>query len=59
MSADAPNPKTAVEEPVRSADRQGGPLSDEIPPASTNWRSDEESTVPAQRPSVDDEAEKR
>ncbi|MFG1659610.1 DUF3068 domain-containing protein [Micromonospora chersina] len=37
----------------------GGPLSDEIPPASTNWRTDEESTVPAQRPAVDDEAEKR
>ncbi|MEU4370706.1 DUF3068 domain-containing protein [Micromonospora chersina] len=63
--ADAP---TRVEEPVRDADatdeqvevdRQGGPLSDEIPPASTNWRTDEESTVPAQRPAVDDEAEKR
>ena len=64
--ADAP---TRVEEPVRGADpatdeqaesdRQSGPLSDEIPPASTNWRTDEESTVPAQRPAVDDEAEKR
>ncbi|MFI6332164.1 DUF3068 domain-containing protein [Micromonospora chersina] len=63
--ADAP---TRVEEPVLDADatdervevdRQGGPLSDEIPPASTNWRTDEESTVPAQRPAVDDEAEKR
>ncbi|MFG3577246.1 DUF3068 domain-containing protein [Micromonospora chersina] len=59
---------TRVEEPARDADptdepvevdRQGGPLSDEIPPASTNWRTDEESTVPAQRPAVDDEAEKR
>ncbi|MBM0225566.1 MULTISPECIES: DUF3068 domain-containing protein [Micromonospora] len=64
--ADVP---TRVEEPVRGADaatdeqfevdRQGGPLSDEIPPASTNWRAEEEPAVPAQRPATEDGAGKR
>ncbi|TDC81958.1 DUF3068 domain-containing protein [Micromonospora sp. KC606] len=38
-------------------ERTGGPLSDEIPPASTNWRADGESAAPAQR-TASDEAEK-
>ncbi|MEU7923118.1 DUF3068 domain-containing protein [Micromonospora zamorensis] len=45
------------QEPVRDAETAeqprtepaGGPLTDEIPPASTNWKS-EDPTVPAQRP---------
>ncbi|MFV2116334.1 DUF3068 domain-containing protein [Micromonospora sp. LOL_025] len=37
-----------AEQPTVS-DREGGPLSDEIPPASTNWRGDDR-TVPGQRP---------
>ncbi|MEU5942131.1 DUF3068 domain-containing protein [Micromonospora sp. NPDC047548] len=49
---DAP---TRHEKPV--VDREGGPLSDEIPPASTNWRADDEPTVPTQRP-ASDESEK-
>ncbi|WP_431727979.1 DUF3068 domain-containing protein [Verrucosispora sp. TAA-831] len=40
---------TRVDQPaVRDDERQSGPLSDEIPPASTNWKS-EEPTVPQQR----------
>ncbi|MGW0506031.1 DUF3068 domain-containing protein [Micromonospora sp. NPDC003241] len=40
---------TRVDQPaVRDDERQSGPLSDEIPPASTNWKS-EEPTVPGQR----------
>ncbi|MFF0722324.1 DUF3068 domain-containing protein [Micromonospora sp. NPDC003816] len=40
---------TRVDQPaVRDDQRQSGPLSDEIPPASTNWKSDEP-TVPGQR----------
>jgi hypothetical protein len=35
---------------IRGEEREGGPLTDEIPPASTNWRSDDEPTVPTQRP---------
>ncbi|PWR12789.1 DUF3068 domain-containing protein [Micromonospora acroterricola] len=51
---------TRVDQPaVRDEDRPGGPLTDEIPPASTNWKSDD-STVPTQRSAPDaDEAEKR
>ncbi|MEH0938190.1 DUF3068 domain-containing protein [Micromonospora psammae] len=60
--------RPTAEQPA--VDRPGGPLSDEIPPASTNWKSDDEPTVPTQRtgddePTVptqrvaDDEAEKR
>ena len=48
---------TRVDQPVvREDDRAGGPLTDEIPPASTNWRSDEP-TVPIQR-GTQGEAEK-
>ncbi|MDG4794474.1 DUF3068 domain-containing protein [Micromonospora sp. WMMD1082] len=48
-SAD-PTP-TRVDEPaVRDDEREGGPLTDEIPPASTNWKSE----VPGQRPAQDD-----
>ncbi|SCL15152.1 Protein of unknown function [Micromonospora rhizosphaerae] len=36
----------------------GGPLTDEIPPATTNWRADGEPTVPDQRAGAD-EPEKR
>ncbi|WP_245670140.1 DUF3068 domain-containing protein [Micromonospora mirobrigensis] len=46
-----------VDEPVteeRPAEREGGPLSDEIPPASTNWKSDDEATVPVQRAGADE-----
>ncbi|MEH0846298.1 DUF3068 domain-containing protein [Micromonospora sp. CPCC 205711] len=46
---------TAEQPPV---EREGGPLSDELPPASTNWRAEDEPTVPVQRPAADDEAEK-
>ncbi|AEB47764.1 DUF3068 domain-containing protein [Micromonospora maris] len=49
---------TRVDQPaVRDDDRAAGPLTDEIPPASTNWRS-EEPTVPLQR-GTQGEAEKR
>ncbi|TCB98867.1 DUF3068 domain-containing protein [Micromonospora zingiberis] len=42
---------TRVDQPVvREDDRAGGPLTDEIPPATTNWKSTEEPTVPSQRP---------
>ncbi|MBM0277045.1 DUF3068 domain-containing protein [Micromonospora tarensis] len=52
-----PTPTRMDQEPVRDADTAeqprpqpvGGPLTDEIPPASTNWKS-EEPTVPTQRP---------
>ncbi|NYF55847.1 hypothetical protein HDA35_001678 [Micromonospora purpureochromogenes] len=55
---DEPAERDTAEQPV--LEREGGVLSDEIPPASTNWRDEEESTVPAQRPAPDeDEAEKR
>ncbi|MEV0157649.1 DUF3068 domain-containing protein [Micromonospora sp. NPDC050686] len=37
---------------------EAGPLTDEIPPATTNWKSDEAATVPSQRP-VADEPEQR
>ncbi|MEV4481316.1 DUF3068 domain-containing protein [Micromonospora coxensis] len=52
---DAP---TRQEEPVTDERSEGGPLSDEIPPASTNWRAEDEPTVPTQRVTPD-EAEKR
>ncbi|MBM0238526.1 DUF3068 domain-containing protein [Micromonospora sp. ATA32] len=43
--------ETRVDGPaIRDEEREGGPLTDEIPPASTNWRSDDEPTVPTQRP---------
>ncbi|MFC0002555.1 DUF3068 domain-containing protein [Micromonospora siamensis] len=45
------------DEPVteeRPTERAGGPLSDEIPPASTNWKSDDEATVPVQRAGADE-----
>ncbi|MEV0805788.1 DUF3068 domain-containing protein [Micromonospora sp. NPDC050200] len=58
---DAP---TRHEEPVVERERptaeqpavghEGGLLSDEIPPASTNWRADEEPTVPTQRAGSDE-----
>ncbi|MEV6812100.1 DUF3068 domain-containing protein [Micromonospora sp. NPDC051296] len=49
---------TRVDQPaVRDDEPEGGPLTDEIPPASTNWKSDEP-TVPGQRP-AQDESEKR
>ncbi|MBL6278804.1 DUF3068 domain-containing protein [Micromonospora fiedleri] len=49
---------TRVDQPaVRDDERAAGPLTDEIPPASTNWRS-EEPTVPLQR-GTQGEAEKR
>ncbi|MGW5561010.1 porin PorA family protein [Micromonospora sp. NPDC003944] len=52
-----PTPTRVDQEPVRDPDTVeqprpqpvGGPLSDEIPPASTNWKS-EDPTVPTQRP---------
>ncbi|MFJ6199843.1 DUF3068 domain-containing protein [Micromonospora sp. NPDC092111] len=44
-------------EPVTAGERQGGPLSDEIPPASTNWRTDEKS-APAPRKATEGEAGK-
>ena len=48
---------TRVDQPaVRGDEREGGPLTDEIPPASTNWKSGEP-TVPGQRP-AQGEAEK-
>ncbi|WP_410822436.1 DUF3068 domain-containing protein [Micromonospora sp. 050-3] len=54
---DDPTPTRVDQEPVRDTDTVeqprpqpvGGPLSDEIPPASTNWKS-EDPTVPTQRP---------
>ncbi|MEH1028073.1 DUF3068 domain-containing protein [Micromonospora profundi] len=56
-SAD-PTPTTVDQEPVRETPAPvGGPLTDEIPPASTNWRSDDP-TVPTQR-SVPGEVEQR
>ncbi|WP_433551940.1 DUF3068 domain-containing protein [Micromonospora zamorensis] len=51
VPADDPAP-TRVDQPaVRDdkSERDGGLLADEIPPASTNWKS-EDPTVPAQRP---------
>ncbi|GIJ78133.1 Protein of unknown function [Micromonospora phaseoli] len=49
---------TRVDQPVvRDDERAAGPLTDEIPPASTNWKSDEP-TVPSQRP-AQDESEKK
>ncbi|SCG78602.1 Protein of unknown function [Micromonospora echinaurantiaca] len=39
---------TRVDQPAVRDDREGGPLTDEIPPASTNWKTDP--TVPTQRP---------
>ncbi|RKN37716.1 DUF3068 domain-containing protein [Micromonospora endolithica] len=62
-----PTPTRVDQEPVRDdtptaeqprTEPAGGVLSDEIPPASTNWKGDD-SSVPHQRPSTDDEAEKR
>ncbi|MGB2569197.1 porin PorA family protein [Micromonospora citrea] len=44
--------RPTAEQPA--VDREGGPLSDEIPPASTNWRADDEPTVPTQRPASDE-----
>lgn len=52
-----PTPTRVDQEPVRDEETVqqprpqpvGGPLSDEIPPASTNWKS-EDPTVPTQRP---------
>ncbi|MET8092533.1 DUF3068 domain-containing protein [Micromonospora sp. NPDC005220] len=52
-----PTPTRVDQEPVRDTDTVeqprpqpvGGPLTDEIPPASTNWKS-EDPTVPTQRP---------
>ncbi|MFC8615561.1 DUF3068 domain-containing protein [Micromonospora purpureochromogenes] len=62
--ADVPPAPTRYDEPVvdeerptaeqPAVDREGGPLSDEIPPASTNWRADDEPTVPTQRPASDE-----
>ncbi|MCG5443419.1 DUF3068 domain-containing protein [Micromonospora sp. NIE79] len=56
-AVDDPTPTRVDQEPVRDTDTVeqprpqpvGGPLSDEIPPASTNWKS-EDPTVPTQRP---------
>ncbi|MFV2103837.1 DUF3068 domain-containing protein [Micromonospora sp. LOL_024] len=49
---------TRVDQPVvRDDERAAGLLTDEIPPASTNWKSDEP-TVPSQRP-AQDESEKK
>ncbi|RZT81636.1 DUF3068 family protein [Micromonospora violae] len=46
-----PTPTRVDQEPVRDSDtaEQPGVLTDEIPPASTNWKS-EDPTVPTQRP---------
>ncbi|GAA0409597.1 MULTISPECIES: DUF3068 domain-containing protein [Micromonospora] len=52
-----PTPTRVDQQAVRDDDRAAGPLTDEIPPASTNWRS-EEPTVPIQR-GTQGEAEKR
>ncbi|MGC5054894.1 DUF3068 domain-containing protein [Micromonospora sp. DT48] len=52
-----PAPTRVDQAPVRDDAREGGPLSDEIPPASTNWKS-EESTVPSQR-AAQSESEKQ
>ncbi|MEG3633349.1 DUF3068 domain-containing protein [Micromonospora palythoicola] len=52
-----PAPTRVDQPPVRDDAREGGPLTDEIPPASTNWKS-EESTVPSQR-SAQGESEKQ
>ncbi|MBQ0988778.1 DUF3068 domain-containing protein [Micromonospora sp. PSH03] len=56
-AVDDPTPTRVDQEPVRDTDTVeqprpqpvGGPLSDEIPPATTNWKS-EDPTVPTQRP---------
>ncbi|WP_328651764.1 DUF3068 domain-containing protein [Micromonospora sp. NBC_00330] len=56
-AVDDPTPTRVDQEPVRDTDTVeqprpqpvGGPLTDEIPPASTNWKS-EDPTVPTQRP---------
>ncbi|MGK5442688.1 DUF3068 domain-containing protein [Micromonospora sp. URMC 105] len=59
--ADVPPVPAPVDAPTRHdepvVDREGGPLTDEIPPASTNWRTDDEPTVPTQR-TASDETEK-
>ncbi|GIJ34221.1 DUF3068 domain-containing protein [Micromonospora sediminimaris] len=52
-----PAPTRVDQPPVRDDARPGGPLTDEIPPASTNWKS-EEPTVPSQR-SAQGESEKQ
>ncbi|PZG15826.1 DUF3068 domain-containing protein [Micromonospora craterilacus] len=52
-----PTPTRVDQPPVRDDEPEGGPLTDEIPPASTNWKSDEPA-VPGQRP-AQDESEKR
>ncbi|WP_433530386.1 DUF3068 domain-containing protein [Micromonospora sp. CA-263727] len=52
-----PTPTRVDQTPVRDDEREGGPLTDEIPPASTNWKSDEP-TVPTQRP-AQGESEKK
>ncbi|GIJ21951.1 DUF3068 domain-containing protein [Micromonospora lutea] len=52
-----PAPTRVDQPPVRDDAREGGPLSDEIPPASTNWKT-EESTVPSQR-AAQSESEKQ
>ncbi|NGM15717.1 DUF3068 domain-containing protein [Verrucosispora sioxanthis] len=52
-----PAPTRVDQPPVRDDAREAGPLTDEIPPASTNWKS-EESTVPSQR-SAQGESEKQ
>ncbi|GAA4578736.1 hypothetical protein GCM10023176_55230 [Micromonospora coerulea] len=55
---DEPDERDTAEQPA--VEREGGLLSDEIPPASTDWRAEEEPTVPTQRPGADeDETEKR
>ena len=55
---DAPAPVDAPTRHDESVEQgqpaEGGPLTDEIPPASTNWRADDEATVPTQRPGSDE-----
>ncbi|MFI7578151.1 DUF3068 domain-containing protein [Micromonospora sp. NPDC049497] len=62
-----PTPTRVDQEPVHddtatveqpTTEPAGGVLKDEIPPASTNWKGDDDPSVPAQR-SATDEAEKR
>ncbi|MCM0674912.1 DUF3068 domain-containing protein [Micromonospora phytophila] len=48
----ADDARDTAEQPT-VAEREGGPLSDEIPPASTNWKADDP-TVPGQRPAPDE-----
>ncbi|MFC4146833.1 DUF3068 domain-containing protein [Micromonospora mangrovi] len=55
---DATDERDTAEQPT--VEHEGGPLSDEIPPATTNWRAEEEPTVPTQRSGADeDETERR